>query len=96
LYLPRSWTQNSDRRHEAGVPDAIDDRSKTDLAIDMGERALTARVPATWAVADALDGSDSTLRRWLACRSQRLFSLSGGRCSSGTSTPCARSRWPSE
>jgi SRSO17 transposase len=70
LYLPRTWVSDTVRRQEAGVPEELDYRSKTDLAIALLERALDAGVTARWVVADALYGSDSALRRWLEQRQQ--------------------------
>jgi SRSO17 transposase len=46
LYLPREWTQDLERRREAGVPDAVAFRTKPELAQVMLGRALAAGVPA--------------------------------------------------
>jgi SRSO17 transposase len=70
LYLPRSWSADLARRQEAGVPDTVEYRSKTELAITMVERAFDAGVRAQWVVADALYGSDSAFRRFLEKRDQ--------------------------
>ena len=41
LYLPESWTKDQDRCAEAGVPDERRGyRSKTELALDLLERAV--------------------------------------------------------
>lgn len=44
LYLPRNWSADPVRREEAGVPDTIEDQSKTELAVEMVERAVDAGV----------------------------------------------------
>jgi len=70
LYLPKAWTQDAERRVAAGVPEAVDFRTKPQLALEMIERALEAGVPAKWVVADEVYGSDGKLRRALEARDQ--------------------------
>ena len=65
LYLPREWTQDSERRREAGVPEAVGFRTKPELAQGMLSRALAAGIPAAWVTGDAIYGSDRRLRLWL-------------------------------
>jgi SRSO17 transposase len=70
LYLPRSWGEDGPRRDEAGVPETVAYRSKTELAVTLVERALDAGITARWVLADALYGSDSAFRRFLEERRQ--------------------------
>jgi SRSO17 transposase len=70
LYLPKDWAADSQRRTEAGVPEAVAFRTKPQLALEMIERALEADVPARWVVADEVYGSDGKLRRALEARDQ--------------------------
>jgi SRSO17 transposase len=70
LYLPKEWTQDPERRAAAGVPEAVAFRTKPQLALEMLERALDAKVPAKWVVADEVYGSDGKLRRALEARDQ--------------------------
>jgi SRSO17 transposase len=65
LYLPQSWTQDQQRRREAGIPDSIEYAPKTNLARQMIERVKAAGIPFAWVVADALYGDDADLRTWL-------------------------------
>lgn len=65
LYLPREWTDDQDRRTEAGVPDETGFATKIDLARRMLARAFDGGVPARWVVADAFYGRSHALRRWL-------------------------------
>jgi len=65
LYLPRSWCEDHPRRREAGIPDSVGFATKGELAKQMIERALAAGVPFAWVAADALYGSDPSLRTWL-------------------------------
>ena len=65
LYLPREWTDDQDRRTEAGVPEEARFATKIDLARRMLARAFDGGVPARWVVADAFYGRSHALRRWL-------------------------------
>jgi SRSO17 transposase len=65
LYLPQEWTDDRERRTEAGVPEATRFATKIELAQQMLARAFDADVPARWVVADAFYGRSHALRRWL-------------------------------
>jgi SRSO17 transposase len=65
LYLPREWAEDPARRTEAGVPAAVEFRTKPQLAQAMLERALDAGVPAAWVTGDEVYGGDRRLRLWL-------------------------------
>jgi SRSO17 transposase len=65
LYLPKSWTGDRERCHEAGVPDEVEFATKTTLAKAMLARAFAAGVPARWVTADEAYGQDSAFRSWL-------------------------------
>jgi len=62
LYLPKEWTNDAQRLHEAGVPEAVGFATKLVLARRMLDRAVAAGVPARWATADAVYGSDYHFR----------------------------------
>ena len=70
LYLPQSWTQDQQRRREAGIPDSIEYAPKTKLARQMIERVKASGIPFAWVVADALYGDDADLRTWLEDQQQ--------------------------
>ena len=63
LYLPKSWTDDSQRCHDAGIPD---DRTgfatKPTLAAQLITRAVEAKVPAAWVAGDEVYGADPRLR----------------------------------
>jgi SRSO17 transposase len=65
LYLPKEWAADRARRQEAGVPAAVEFRTKPQLARAMLERALAAEVPAAWVTGDEVYGGDRRLRLWL-------------------------------
>jgi len=68
LYLPQEWTEDRERRTEAGVPEETAFATKIELAQRMLARAFDATVPARWVVADAFYGRSHELRQWLeAC-----------------------------
>jgi len=65
LYLPQGWADDAERRHEAGVPEAVTFATKPELAKRMLERAFAAGVPAAWVTGDEVYGDATDLRRWL-------------------------------
>lgn len=56
LYLPKAWTDDSDRMAAAHVPDTTDFATKPRLALTMIERAIKADVPFAWVAADSVYG----------------------------------------
>ena len=56
LYLPKAWTDDSDRMAAAHVPDKTDFATKPRLALTMIERAIKADVPFAWVAADSVYG----------------------------------------
>jgi SRSO17 transposase len=70
LYLPRSWTQDPQRRAAAGIPKGTRFATKLTLAQRMLARAFAARVPARWVTADSGYGRSHAFRRWLEQRDQ--------------------------
>lgn len=68
LYLPREWTEDSERCAGAGIPADRGFATKPELAATMIARALDAGVPAKWATGDAVYGQHSGLRRTLEAR----------------------------
>ncbi len=64
LSLPRAWTQDAERRTEAGIPEEGRFARKITLAERMLARAFDAGVPARWVVADSFSGRSHAFRRW--------------------------------
>jgi SRSO17 transposase len=68
LYLPKSWTTDSDRLTAAGVPADTEFATKPALATRMIARALDAGVTASWVAGDEVYGADPQLRAELESR----------------------------
>jgi SRSO17 transposase len=68
LYLPRSWTEDPDRRTDGGVPDDVEFATKPALATEMITRALDAGTPASWVAGDEVYGASPDLRTALQDR----------------------------
>ncbi len=68
LYLPESWTSNPERCAAAGVPEERREyRGKTELALEMLERALElGHLRAQWVAADDAFGMSPSFREGLA------------------------------
>ena len=73
LYLPESWTSNQDRCEAAGVPEERRGyRSKTELALELLERALgLGHLKAGWVAGDDAFGMSPSLREGLAALGMR-------------------------
>ncbi len=73
LYLPESWTSDKDRCEAAGVPEERQGyRSKTQLALEMVERALErGHLRAGWVAGDDAFGMSPSFREGLAALGMR-------------------------
>jgi SRSO17 transposase len=65
LYLPKAWAEDMTRRHKAGVPPAIDFKSKPQIALEQIRWACEVGLPRGVALMDAAYGYDSQLRTGL-------------------------------
>ena len=65
LYLPQVWSEDLERRREAGVPADVGFQTKPQLALRMLERAVESGVPFGWVAGDEVYGNDRNLRLWL-------------------------------
>ena len=81
LYLPESWTSDTDRCAAAGVPEESRNyRSKTKLALEMLERALArGHLKAGWVAGDDAFGMSPSFREGLAALGMRyVLDVPGG------------------
>ena len=65
LYLPQVWSEDLERRREAGVPADVGFQTKPQLARRMLGRVLESGVPFGWVAGDEVYGSNRNLRLWL-------------------------------
>src|SRR5215210_5477301 len=71
LYLPKEeWCENTGKRAEAAIPEAVAFATKPALACRMIGRALDAGLPCAWVLGDEIYGSDRRLRMDLESREQ--------------------------
>ena len=69
LYLPKRWTDDVARCHEAGIPAEVGFATKLDLAQQLLAEALDAQVPFGWVTMDGGYGQYPQVRNWLAAHS---------------------------
>lgn len=62
LYLPKSWSEDTERRRAAGIPDEVEFATKPALAREMITRALDNGASAPWVAGDEVYGADPRLR----------------------------------
>jgi SRSO17 transposase len=62
LYLPESWTEAPARRKEAHIPEHVKFRTKTELALEMIERAQQNGIPGNIILADSAYGDSTNFR----------------------------------
>lgn len=70
LYLPKSWTDDPERCHRAGVPENVNFQTKTCLAEQMILSALQQGMKPEWVLGDSVYGESSGLRRTLEASQQ--------------------------
>jgi SRSO17 transposase len=72
LFLPESWDQDRDRCCVAGIPDEVRYRPKTEIALELYDRARANGVPFAWLTFDEWYGSKPPFLRALDDRGQRF------------------------
>ena len=68
LYLPGSWTRDAERRAEAGIPEAVEFRTKWQLALELIDEALAWGLRGGMVLADAAYGEVTEFREGLEAR----------------------------
>jgi SRSO17 transposase len=72
LYLPQSWSDDRERCREAGIPDEMVYRPKTDIALELYDRACQNGVEFDWLTFDEGYGGKPPFLRALDQRQQRF------------------------
>lgn len=62
LYMPKSWTDNPERRNKSKVPADLVFKTKPELALDLIARAVEDQVPGEIVLVDAAYGNSSEFR----------------------------------
>jgi SRSO17 transposase len=62
LYLPKSWSEDLERRRKVGVPDEIAFKTKLEIAREQIEWACAVDIPRGVVLMDAAYGTDASLR----------------------------------
>lgn len=62
LYLPEAWTQDTERRQQAGIPEEIEFETKPEIALEQIRQAMEQKVPAGVVLADAGYGNSTLFR----------------------------------
>jgi SRSO17 transposase len=71
LFLPEGWSQDRERCQEAGIPDTMVYRPKTDIALELHERARANGITFAYLTFDEWYGSKPEFLRGLDRRGQR-------------------------
>lgn len=66
LFMPTEWIEDAQRRETAHVPTWVEHRTKSGLARDMFEHALTLGMTPSWVGGDPVYGDDTKLRDTIA------------------------------
>lgn len=72
LFLPESWSGDRPRCREAGIPDAVVYRPKTDIALELYDRAVTHGVRFAWLTFDEGYATKPAFLRALDARGQKF------------------------
>ncbi len=68
LYLPEEWTEDPERCREAGIPEEVEFRTRTEMALDQIDALLDAGFPRKTVIADTEFGVDQEFRQKLRAR----------------------------
>jgi SRSO17 transposase len=72
LFLPESWSQDRERCREAGIPDEVQYRAKSDIALELYDQARANGVVFDWLTFDEWYGAKPQFLRALDQRSQKF------------------------
>jgi SRSO17 transposase len=72
LFLPESWSEDRERCREAGIPDTMVYRPKTEIALELYDRSVSHGIGFEWLTFDEWYGSKPPFLRALAERGQKF------------------------
>lgn len=72
LFLPESWSNDRERCREAGIPDTMVYRPKSDIALELHERAVQHGIRMEWLTFDEWYGAKPQFLRTLDERGQKF------------------------
>jgi len=72
LFLPESWSEDRERCREAGIPDTMVYRPKTEIALELYDRAVTHGVHFEWLTFDEWYGTKPAFLQSLDTREQKF------------------------
>jgi SRSO17 transposase len=72
LFLPESWANDRERCREAGIPDTLVYRPKTEIALELYDRAVSNGIRFEWMTFDEWYGSKPSFLRALDERGQKF------------------------
>ena len=72
LFLPESWSEDRDRCQEAGIPDTMVYRPKSDIALELYERACASGIRFEWLTFDEWYGVKPQFLRALEQKGQKF------------------------
>jgi SRSO17 transposase len=72
LFLPESWNMDRERCRRAGIPDEVVYRPKTEIALELYDRAVAHGVHFEWLTFDEWYGGKPPFLRALSARSQKF------------------------
>ena len=73
LFLPESWSEDRERCQEAGIPDSMVYRPKTDIALEMYDRAVGNGIKFAWLTFDEWYGVKPQFLRAFDERQQKFI-----------------------
>lgn len=91
LYLPKSWTEDTDRRAQAGVPQDLRYRSKSAIGGMMIRRAFDVGIHPDQVVSSLTCSDQASLRNWLRYKQvPHVVSITEGEARQAADDPTAR------
>jgi SRSO17 transposase len=73
LFLPESWSNDRERCREAGIPDTMVHRPKTEIALELYDRSVSHGIAFEWLTFDEWYGSKPPFLRALDERGQKFI-----------------------